>query len=92
MGRTSRSTDKLRHVSQNQFVWVRLRKSACAERRVIPVLSRLGSLQNCRLEQLGVIPPGVDPKLETLKIETHCSERRFECQVPEFSRWNIELQ
>ena len=36
--------------------------------------------------------PGLDPKLETLKIETHCSERRFGWQVPEFSGWNIGLQ
>jgi hypothetical protein len=35
---------------------------------------------------------GLDPKLETLKIETHCSERRFGWQVPEFSGWNFGLQ
>jgi hypothetical protein len=29
---------------------------------------------------------GVAPKLETLKIETHCSEQRFRWQVPELSR------
>jgi hypothetical protein len=40
----------------------------------------------------GYVPFGVDPKLETLKIETHCSERRFEWQVPEFSGWNFGLQ
>jgi hypothetical protein len=35
---------------------------------------------------------GLDPELETLKIETHCSERRFGWRVPEFSGWNIGLQ
>jgi hypothetical protein len=35
---------------------------------------------------------GVDPKLETLKIGTNCSERRFEWQQPEFSGWNFGLQ
>jgi hypothetical protein len=35
---------------------------------------------------------GLDPNFETLKIETHCSERRFGWQVPEFSGWNIGLQ
>ena len=35
---------------------------------------------------------GVDPKLETLKIGTNCSERRFEWQLPEFSGWNFGLQ
>jgi hypothetical protein len=35
---------------------------------------------------------GLDHKLETLKIETHCSERRFGRQVPEFSGWNFGLQ
>jgi hypothetical protein len=27
---------------------------------------------------------GLDPKLETLKIVTHCSERKFGWQVPRF--------
>jgi hypothetical protein len=35
---------------------------------------------------------GVDPKFETLKIVTHCSERRFGWQVPEFSGWNFGLR
>jgi hypothetical protein len=35
---------------------------------------------------------GLDPKLETLKMETHSSERRFGWQVPGFSGWNFELQ
>ena len=35
---------------------------------------------------------GLDPNFETLKLETHCSERRFGWQVPEFSGWNIGLQ
>ena len=34
---------------------------------------------------------GVDPKLETLKIETHCSEWRFGWQLPVFSVWNLGL-
>ncbi|MGA6980102.1 MAG: hypothetical protein WBZ11_00970 [Candidatus Sulfotelmatobacter sp.] len=32
------------------------------------------------------------PNLRHMKIETHCSERRFGWQVPEFSGWNIGLQ
>jgi hypothetical protein len=34
---------------------------------------------------------GVDPKLETLKIGTPCSERRFGWQLPVFSLWNLGL-
>jgi hypothetical protein len=33
---------------------------------------------------------GVDPKLETLKIGTNCSERRFGCQ-PGYSVWSFAV-
>ena len=39
-----------------------------------------------------VTPYWCGPQIETLKIETHCSERRFGWQVPEFSGWNFGLR
>jgi len=35
---------------------------------------------------------GVDPKDETRKIETHCSERRFEWQEPEYTHRSFGFQ
>jgi hypothetical protein len=49
-----------------------------------------GALESCfDASLLGSLPSALDPKLETLKIETHCSERRFGWQVPGFSGFQV---
>jgi hypothetical protein len=59
------------------------------------MLTRIG--ENSGLEWTPVLRQGkwghvgVDPKLETLKIGTNCSERRFGWQ-PGYSVWNFAVR